>query len=55
MGLLNFLGLDDLADSVNELTTGLDELRSDIVGSIVEPAEDVKNTITDISETIQGK
>lgn len=54
MSLLNFLGLDDLADSVNELTTGIDELRDEIVGAIIEPGEDLKNTITDISDTIQG-
>ncbi len=53
MGLLNFLGLDDLADGVNELTSSLDELRSEIVDSIIEPSEELKSTITDISDSVK--
>lgn len=48
MGLLQYLGLDDLADSVNEFTTGLDELKDEIINSVVGPTEDLKNTVTDI-------
>jgi hypothetical protein len=53
MGLLQYLGLDDLADSVNEFTTGFDELKDEIISSVVGPAEELKNTVTDIASEVQ--
>jgi hypothetical protein len=52
MGLLQYLGLDDLADSVNELTTGFEELRDEIVTSVIGPGEELKSTISDITGSI---
>lgn len=53
MGLLNLLGLDDLADSVNDLTSDIQGLRDDIIESVVGPGEDLKNTATDIVDSIK--
>lgn len=53
MGIFQLLGLDDLAESVNELTTGIDELREEIVSSVIGPGEELKNTVTDIAGTIK--
>lgn len=53
MGFLQYLGLDDLADSVNELTTEIDGLRDEIITSVVGPAEELKNTVGDITQSIQ--
>jgi hypothetical protein len=53
MGLLQYLGLDDLADSVNEFTTGFDELKDEIISSVVGPTEELKNTVTDIVSEVQ--
>ena len=52
MGFLQYLGLDELADSVNELTTGFEELRDEIVTSVIGPTEDLKNTIGEITGSI---
>ena len=52
MVFLNYLGLDDLADSVNELTNGFDELREEIVSSVVGSGEELKNTIDDIGNSL---
>ncbi len=52
MGFLNYLGLDDLADSVNELTSGFDELREEIVTSVAGSGEELKNTIDDIGNSL---
>lgn len=54
MGLLQYLGLDDLADSVNELTSGIDELKDEIISSVIGPGEELKNTVTDIAADIQS-
>ena len=48
MGFLEFLGLDELAERVNELTTGIDELRDEIISSVVSTTEEVKDTVNDI-------
>ena len=48
MGLLHYFGLDDLADSVNEFTTGIDGLKEDIINSVIGPGEELKNTVNDI-------
>lgn len=53
MDLLNLLGLDDLADSVNELTTDIQGLRDDIIESVVGPGEELKSTVTDIADSIK--
>lgn len=53
MGIFQLLGLDDLADSVNELTTSIEELKEDIVTSVIGPGEELKNTVTDIAGTIK--
>lgn len=55
MGFLQYLGLDDLADSVNELTSEFDGLREEIITSVVGPAEELKNTVGDITQSIQGE
>lgn len=52
MGFLQMLGLDELADSVNELTSGFDELRNEIVGSIVGSGEELQSTVNDIAGSI---
>ena len=52
MGLLNYFGLDELADSVRELTDGIDELKQEIITSVVGPGEELKNTVHDIAGSI---
>lgn len=52
MGFLQYLGLDDLADSVNEFTTEMDSLRNEIVDSVVGPTEELKNTVDDITGSL---
>jgi hypothetical protein len=54
MGLLQHLGLDDLADSVNEFTSGFDELRDEIISSVIGPGEELKNTVDDIAGSVTG-
>ncbi len=54
MGILQYLGLDDLADSVNELTSGLDELREEIITSVIGPGEELKNTVNEIAGSVSG-
>ncbi|MGV9001408.1 MAG: hypothetical protein ACOH18_00405 [Candidatus Saccharimonadaceae bacterium] len=54
MGFLQMLGLDDLADSVNELTTGFDELREEIITSVIGSGTELKETVNDIAESIRG-
>lgn len=53
MGIFQLLGLDDLADAVNDLTTSVEELKDDIVTSVIGPGEELKNTVTDIAGTIK--
>ena len=53
MGIFQFLGLDDLADSVNELTAGIDELREEIVSSVIGPGEELKDAVNDITGAIK--
>lgn len=52
MGFLQMLGLDDLADSVGELTSSIDELKEDFISSVLGPGEDLKNTISDIATEV---
>ena len=53
MGLLNLFGLDDLADSVNELTADIQGLKDDIIESVVGSGEELKNTVTEIADSIK--
>ena len=55
MGILNYLGLDELADGIQEFTQQLDGLRDDIVSSIMETADDSKRAVADISESLSGE
>lgn len=52
MGFLQYLGLDDLADSINEFTTEIDGLRDEIIGSVVGPTEELKSTVDDIANAV---
>lgn len=47
------LGLDDLADSVNELTSGIEGLRDEFISSVVGSGEELKQTVDEISEAIK--
>lgn len=53
MGIFQYLGLDELADSVNDLTTSFDELKEEIITSVIGPGEELKNTVTDIAGSIK--
>lgn len=52
MGFLNMLGLDDLADSVRELTDSIDGIKQDFIDSVVGPGEELKNTVTEIADSV---
>ena len=52
MGLLNFLGLDEIADSVREFTDEFDALKQDVIDSVIAPGEELKNTVDDIAGSI---
>lgn len=54
MSLLSMLGLDDLEDSIKELTEGIDDLKKDIVESVIGPGEDLKKTVNDIAGSIKS-
>lgn len=55
MGILQYLGLDELADSVNELTQQFDGLRDDIVSSITDAKDSSQQVISDISNSLSGE
>ena len=55
MGFLQYLGLDDLADSINEFTTELDGLREEVVNSVVGPTEELKSTVNDIAHSVTSE
>jgi phage-related minor tail protein len=55
MGILQYLGLDELADGIQEFTEQIDGLRDDIVSSIMETADDSKQAVADISESLSGE
>ena len=55
MGILQDLGLDELADGIQEFTEQIDGLRDDIVSSIMETADDSKQAVADISESLSGE
>jgi len=52
MGILNYFGFDELADSIRELTDGIDELKQDILTSVVGPGEELKDTVNDIAGSV---
>jgi hypothetical protein len=54
MGLLNYFGLDDLADGIRDFTDGIDELKNEIITSVVGPGEELKNTVNEIAGSISG-
>ena len=54
MGFLQDFGLDELISSVGELTNELDGIRKDIISSVVNPSEDLKSIVDDISGSIKG-
>lgn len=47
------LGIDDIVQSVNEFAEELDGLRDEIVTSLVEPGKELKDTVDDISESLE--
>lgn len=55
MGFLHYFGLDDLADSVNEFTESFDELKTEIISSIVDPGVELKETVNDIADSVANK
>lgn len=54
MGLLNDFGFDELASSLKELTDGIEELKADIVESVIGPGKELKDTAHDIAGSIKG-
>lgn len=54
MGFLQDLGLDDLLSSVREMTDQFDELKDEIITSIMEPGTELKETIQDSAASLTG-
>lgn len=54
MGFLQDLGLDDLLSSVREMTEQFDELKDEIITSILEPSTELKDTIQDSAASLTG-
>lgn len=52
MGLLDLLGLNDIADGIREFTTEIDGLKTEIIDSVVGPGEDLKDTVNDITGSL---
>lgn len=52
MGLLNLLGLDELADGLNEFTEGFDALKGEFIESVLGPGEELKSTVDEIAGSI---
>ena len=52
MGLLDYLGLNDIADGIREFTTEIDGLKNEIIDSVVGPSEELKDTVNDIAGSI---
>ncbi len=52
MSLLSLLGLDDLADGINEFTAGFEELKTEIIDSVIGPGEELKNTVDEIAGSV---
>lgn len=44
MGLLDYLGLDDLASDIREFTNNIDGLKDDLISSVMGAAEDTAPT-----------
>lgn len=45
MSLLSYLGLDDLADGIREFTDGFDELKQEVLSSVIGPGEELKTPL----------
>ncbi len=52
MSFLSYLGLDDVADGIREFTDGFDELKQEILSSVIGPAEELKNTVGEIAQSV---
>ncbi len=52
MSFLSYLGLDDVADGIREFTDGFDELKQEILSSVIGPGEELKNTVGEIVESV---
>lgn len=52
MGLLDMLGLNDIADGIREFTTEIDGLKTEIIDSVVGPGEELKDTVNDITGSL---
>lgn len=52
MSLLSYLGLDDVADGLREFTDGFDEIKQEIISSVIGPGEELKNTVGEIVESV---
>ena len=55
MSFLSYLGLDDVADGIREFTDGFDELKQEIISSVIGPGEELKNTVGDIVESVSSQ
>jgi len=53
MSFLSYLGLDDVAEGIREFTDGFDELKQEILSSVIGPGEELKNTVGDIVESVK--
>ena len=54
MGLLNYFGFDEFADGIKELTDGFDELKQDIVESVIGPGDELKDTVNEIAGSMSS-
>lgn len=52
MGILNLLGLDELADGINEFTESFDALKGELIDSVLGPGEELKNTVGEITDAV---
>ena len=52
MGLLDMLGLNDIADGIREFTTEIDGLKTEIIDSVVGPGEELRDTVNDITGSL---
>ena len=52
MGLLDLLGLNDIADGIRDFTTEIDGLKSEIIDSVIGPGEELKDTVNDITGSL---
>jgi len=53
MSFLSYLGLDDVAEGIREFTDGFDELKQEIISSVIGPGEELKNTVGEIVDSVK--